>query len=108
MEKRHQSRGKREGKRDVYIHKKKNAIPDNEKAKKGIPYLLRPDLPPANLTRRGRGKRGQGDKKIHNEGFSGREKNVKRYSYRKVKCSPFLLNFVPQVSVNLEMHDPDT
>jgi len=60
---RNTSPGERERTKDVYIHEKNNAIPNNERAKKkGIPYLLRPNLPPTNLTRRGKGGKGQGDK----------------------------------------------
>jgi len=55
----------REGKRDVYIHKKKNAIPDNEKAKKGNPIFTAPRPASDQLdTKREGGKGGKEIKKF--------------------------------------------
>jgi hypothetical protein len=49
--------------RDVYIHKKNNAIPNNEKAKKGNPIFTAPRPASDQLdTKREGEKGGQGDK----------------------------------------------
>lgn len=77
------------GERGTYIYTRKMPFRTMRKQKKGNPIFTAPRSASDQLdAKREGGERGQGDKKIHNEGFSEREKNVKRYSYRKVKCSP--------------------
>jgi len=60
--------------RNVYIHKKNNAIPNNEKAKKGNPIFTAPQPASDQLDAKRKGGKGGKEIKIHNEVFSTREK----------------------------------